>query len=250
MHNLGEGGAKLEEKRELPGVGVLLKRYREIKDLLQKEVAQRLGVHRNTVGNWEKDDPPVEGEYEYSTNKKKPPVSREDILRLESALRLTEAETDLLLFAASYSLAYGSSVVEPARVLGYEIGPEGQTLKPHETDAPGRVYGYLFMLRGEDLMGSYELRREQVIIGRHPTECDIVIPEEFTRTSRIHAKISRNQGKVYIEDVGSKHKTFVNGDPIDKSTLLKPGQRILLGSRSPRPKVCELEFSWEPAPTD
>src|SRR5687768_1782650 len=47
--------------------------------------------------------------------------------------------------------------------------------------------------------------------------------------SRKHAKITVDQGKILIEDLGSTNGTFVNGEKV-KQARLKEGDRILIGT--------------------
>jgi len=51
-----------------------------------------------------------------------------------------------------------------------------------------------------------------------------MIPDR--QVSRIHAKISYSLEGVIIEDLGSKNGTFINGNLIENSVLLKEGDVI------------------------
>ncbi|MGC8926509.1 MAG: FHA domain-containing protein [Myxococcota bacterium] len=66
----------------------------------------------------------------------------------------------------------------------------------------------------------------EYIIGRK-SDIDIVIVEDMV--SRMHAKITLNNGQIYIQDLGSTNGTFVNGERI-KRVRLKEGDRILVGT--------------------
>lgn len=98
----------------------------------------------------------------------------------------------------------------------------------------------------------YDLTKDIINIGRAATN-DIVIPNdvlfkqlssdlqaalrnELKRVSRLHAIITRKEGKWYVEDVGtkglgSKYGTFVNGMKIDsrKPCLLHDQDKISFG---------------------
>src|SRR5688572_20962850 len=67
---------------------------------------------------------------------------------------------------------------------------------------------------------------KQVVIGRS-SELDMVLVEDMV--SRKHAKITVQNGKITIEDLGSTNGTFVNGEKI-KQARLKEGDRILIGT--------------------
>ena len=55
--------------------------------------------------------------------------------------------------------------------------------------------------------------KETLLIGRDPS-CDIVIPNQ--NVSRAHAKLSRRDGRFYVEDANSTNGTFINGARIDR----------------------------------
>src|SRR5512135_1604412 len=60
------------------------------------------------------------------------------------------------------------------------------------------------------------LARASSTIGRSD-ECDVVIPD--FRVSRMHARIREEDGECFVEDAGSRHGTFVNGAPCQRSPL-------------------------------
>lgn len=70
-----------------------------------------------------------------------------------------------------------------------------------------------------------EMRGDSFLVGRGSTS-DIQL--EDPQVSREHARLSYAEGQLRLEDLGSTHGTFVNGDPIKTSTL-KNGDRIRFG---------------------
>jgi sigma-B regulation protein RsbU (phosphoserine phosphatase) len=70
------------------------------------------------------------------------------------------------------------------------------------------------------------LRRLPFVIGRGQT-CDLVLP--FPYTSRIHAQLLEEGSDVVVEDCGSRHGTFVNGQRIVRHTLAS-GDAMQFGS--------------------
>lgn len=62
-------------------------------------------------------------------------------------------------------------------------------------------------------------------IGRSQ-DCDAVIPD--FRVSRVHARLVSENGEHFIEDAGSRHGTFVNGERCERSKL-KHKDEITLG---------------------
>ena len=66
----------------------------------------------------------------------------------------------------------------------------------------------------------------EIVIGRS-SELDMVLVEDMV--SRRHAKISVEDGDIYLEDLGSTNGSFVNGEKISR-TKLAEGDRILIGT--------------------
>lgn len=77
-----------------------------------------------------------------------------------------------------------------------------------------------------------ELRKDRMILGRHPT-CHIVL--DNAAVSRNHAQIIESHGSYYIEDLRSRNGTLVNGDRIRTRTELVDGDEI---------KICDVLFSF------
>lgn len=66
----------------------------------------------------------------------------------------------------------------------------------------------------------------EIVIGRS-SELDMVLVEDMV--SRRHAKISVEDGDIFLEDLGSTNGSFVNGEKITR-TKLEEGDRILIGT--------------------
>lgn len=71
--------------------------------------------------------------------------------------------------------------------------------------------------------------RETMTLGRDP-ECDH--PLDYPMVSWRHARLSREDGQVTVEDLGSTNGTFVNGQRITGAVVIEPGDVIGLGSYS------------------
>ncbi|MEM0371249.1 MAG: FHA domain-containing protein [Ignisphaera sp.] len=73
-----------------------------------------------------------------------------------------------------------------------------------------------------------KLKPDSYMIGRDP-DCDIVVADPFV--SRKHAKIFYRDGKWFIEDVGSKNGTYVDGEDIRGrgAIELKEDMEIIMG---------------------
>lgn len=65
--------------------------------------------------------------------------------------------------------------------------------------------------------------KSEIFVGRDP-ECEIVVPDR--QVSRVHAKFSLKDKGVFLEDMGSKNGTFLNGVLIEAPTILEEGDII------------------------
>ncbi|MCC7072676.1 MAG: FHA domain-containing protein [Deltaproteobacteria bacterium] len=93
------------------------------------------------------------------------------------------------------------------------------------TDVPSGFA--LRFISGKYQGGEYPLPSEKEIVIGRGGELDIVLVEDMV--SRKHAKITTQQGKIVIQDLGSTNGTFVNGEKI-KRAKLKEGDRVLIGT--------------------
>jgi len=66
---------------------------------------------------------------------------------------------------------------------------------------------------------------EEVIIGRD-SDCEVVIPDR--QVSRAHARLTRQESGVLLEDLGSKNGTYLNGDRIEEPVLLQDGDVMMI----------------------
>jgi hypothetical protein len=110
----------------------------------------------------------------------------------------------------------------------------------------GEPYGYLGLLENGVYTQVYWLDREEVMLGRDPYACAVLLPQYFARVSRQHAQIRFTVDGVVLEDKDSTNGTYVDGLQLTKPRILKPRQRITLGGPAANEKVCALVFSREP----
>lgn len=73
---------------------------------------------------------------------------------------------------------------------------------------------------------TYELKQGDNFLGRLP-DCDIQIDSNMV--SRKHARVFPQEGRFYIEDLGSGNGSYVNGQRIAGPTMLKTNDRIKFG---------------------
>ncbi len=97
----------------------------------------------------------------------------------------------------------------------------------------------LRVVSGQDVGQQIPLDRESAVLGRHP-ECDIVL--EVGAVSRQHARITRNKGKFFVEDLKSRNGTLVNGQLISGVHPLHSNDEV---------QICDVVFTFhEGAPPD
>lgn len=75
--------------------------------------------------------------------------------------------------------------------------------------------------------GDVELGHGSLLIGRLP-ECDVLLQD--TLVSRMHARISVQGDSVVVEDLHSTNGVYVNGLLVGHSSVLREGDRILIGT--------------------
>lgn len=68
---------------------------------------------------------------------------------------------------------------------------------------------------------------EELTVGRGGG-CGIVLPDDHF-VSTVHARLFRRGDDVFVEDLGSRNGTFVNGDTVVAPTRLKRGDRVQFG---------------------
>ena len=126
--------------------------------------------------------------------------------------------------------------IRTVRGFGYAFsGGEGQ--------APGAPAAASAPFLGRLIWGQREiaLREGENILGRTP---EAVAWVEHGSVSRRHARLTVHDGQARLEDLGSRHGTFVDGTRIHEPTPLHDGVRIEIG------KVSMVFRLFEPAETD
>lgn len=103
-------------------------------------------------------------------------------------------------------------------------------------------YGVLILKEEQQRRAIFTLDRAEVIIGRDPRRCNLVLPGEYTLVSNLHARIQRVDKQVWLTDRNSTNGTYLNGQRVVDSQLLEFGHKIRLGSRVDSSRACALEF--------
>ncbi len=99
---------------------------------------------------------------------------------------------------------------------------------------PNNSSAYLIIRQGHRWTDVFRLEpRNPLIIGRASSN-EIPIADE--RSSRRHAEIFFEHGEWKVRDLGSRNGTFVDGQKLEESKTLTPGNQITVGS-------CRLTFA-------
>jgi hypothetical protein len=101
--------------------------------------------------------------------------------------------------------------------------------KAVERMLPIHRYGRLQQMRDTRAVAAFSLWEEETFLGRDHLKCTIVVPQESTKVSRMHAVIRREAGGIVLEDLRSHNGTFLDGRRIDGKALLREGAVIALG---------------------
>jgi len=68
---------------------------------------------------------------------------------------------------------------------------------------------------------------EELTVGRGGG-CGIVLPDDHF-VSTVHARVFQRGNDVFVEDLGSRNGTFVNGAPVASPMRLRRGDRVQFG---------------------
>jgi predicted component of type VI protein secretion system len=82
----------------------------------------------------------------------------------------------------------------------------------------------VLIVREGELAGQrWTIANDELLIGRG-NDSDIVLPER--QVSRHHIKIHHRDGRYFLEDLGSKNGTFLNGQQIQGTVPIQDGDEI------------------------
>lgn len=201
----------------------ILRQLRQMKQLSQTKAAEYFGLAQSgyqTVGQWERGE-------EHPALKHRARF----ISYLLNELGLRDNPTYFIQVWKILAAAWGWPDVTEPELAAYKL----------PKDSLSNVYGYLLINDSPMNQNIFCLKQESITIGRL-YGCDIVVPIEYNRVSKMHALILYNNGKVYIKDANSKLGTFVNGVRIEGEYLLEHGQEVTLGASRAHETVFRFVF--------
>jgi ABC-type multidrug transport system ATPase subunit len=83
------------------------------------------------------------------------------------------------------------------------------------------------IVQGEGAFERVRFQGDKMVLGRDPSSGYSL---NYPMISWHHASLERTAEGIYVEDLGSRNGTYVNGVRISSKTLVRPGQEIGLGS--------------------
>jgi pSer/pThr/pTyr-binding forkhead associated (FHA) protein len=90
----------------------------------------------------------------------------------------------------------------------------------------GRGPARLRILEPAERRGETFTLDDELTVGRGGG-CGVVLDDTFV--SQVHARVFRRDGDVYVEDLGSRNGTLLNGNPLDGTERVRRGDRIQFG---------------------
>ena len=90
----------------------------------------------------------------------------------------------------------------------------------------GRGPARLRLLEPTSRRGETFALTDELTVGRGGG-CGIVLDDGFV--SQVHARLYRRDGEVFVEDLGSRNGTLVNGQPFDGAVKLRRGDQVQFG---------------------
>jgi pSer/pThr/pTyr-binding forkhead associated (FHA) protein len=93
--------------------------------------------------------------------------------------------------------------------------------------AKGRGPGHLRILEPAARQGERYPLADEITVGRGGG-CGIVLADD-SFVSTVHARVFRRDGTVYVEDLGSRNGTLLNGEPLTNAAPLRRGDHVQFG---------------------
>jgi hypothetical protein len=127
----------------------------------------------------------------------------------------------LFLFLARVIRVVALELRAPALVGAGAAGPVAASGKAGKRGARLRI------VEPADRKGETYPLNEELTVGRGGG-CGVVLPDDQF-VSTVHARLFRRGDDTFVEDLGSRNGTFVNGQQVQSPTRLKRGDRVQFG---------------------
>jgi pSer/pThr/pTyr-binding forkhead associated (FHA) protein len=90
----------------------------------------------------------------------------------------------------------------------------------------GRGSAHLRILEPATRRGETFVVQDELTVGRGGG-CGVVLDDTFV--SQVHARVFRRDGDVFVEDLGSRNGTLVNGRPVASAQRVRRGDKVQFG---------------------
>ena len=104
--------------------------------------------------------------------------------------------------------------------------PAPPVAKNVERAPRGRGSAHLRILEPAARRGETYTVQDELTVGRGGG-CGVVLDDTFV--SQVHARVFRRDGVVYVEDLGSRNGTLLNGEPLTNAAPLRRGDHVQFG---------------------
>ncbi|NNK92478.1 MAG: FHA domain-containing protein [Acidimicrobiia bacterium] len=105
--------------------------------------------------------------------------------------------------------------------------PSAATPPPTRPRSASSTRGQITIMEPPELKGAVMPVTDELTIGR-AAACTLTLDDTYV--SQQHARIVRRDGQHLVDDLGSTNGTFVNRERITVPVVLKPGDRVQIGS--------------------
>jgi predicted component of type VI protein secretion system len=105
----------------------------------------------------------------------------------------------------------------------------------------------LVVMRGRSKASAHRLTPGVTVVGRQE-DCQLQV--KSSQVSRRHCELSEKDGQLTVKDLGSSNGTFVNGEKVEGSRALEPGDTLTLGNVTFRIERAEAAVGAVRRPSD
>ena len=88
-----------------------------------------------------------------------------------------------------------------------------------------RIGFTLTIIKGAEAGKKFSLRKSTVNLGRSAVGNDIILND--ISVSSAHARITYENGRYFIQDLGSKNYTFVQGEPLEEGRKVRLEEAVI-----------------------
>lgn len=124
------------------------------------------------------------------------------------------------------SWAAPPSLAQPSPWAPAAEGRTGVVAPPAPVDGNERQ-ARLIVLSPQGSRGVVYQLGDELTVGRSPG-CAIALPDD-TYVSQMHARVFRRDGRWWVDDLGSTNGTLLNGSPVTRPAVIRPGDRLQFG---------------------